>query len=133
MAVDHHVGLLLGQFLGRLSLLGFLGEDADPAARKILEQPSVVNIEACIAFAAPAMPAKATRLAFGRWDILQNLRFHRKTKGLEVEERAVIQLWTLPVIETDVCLVGIIGCPEWGFAKERPHINCAQSSDNNFV
>lgn len=28
--------------------------------------------------------------------------FHRKTKGLEVEAHAVIQLWTLPVIETDV-------------------------------
>src|SRR5579863_1504338 len=103
MAVDHYVGFLLGQFLHRLTLLRFLREDAHSATRKILDQPSVVNIEACIAFAAPAMPANSTRLAFGRRDILQNLRFHRKTKGLEVEAHAVIQLWTLPVIETDVC------------------------------
>src|SRR5580700_4830651 len=103
MAVDHHVGLLLGQFLGRLAPLGFLREDAHSAARKILEQPSVINIEAGIAFTAPAMPATPARLAFGRWDILQNLRFHRKAEGLEVETRAVIQLRTLPVIETDVC------------------------------
>src|ERR1700722_3191906 len=103
MAVDHHVGLLLGQFLGRLTLLRFLREDPHSAARKILEQPSVINIEACIAFAAPAMPAKPARLAFSRWDTLQNLPFHRKAEGLEVETHAVIQLWTLPVIETDVC------------------------------
>src|ERR1700739_1873278 len=102
MAVDHHVGLLLGPFRGRLALLGFLREDAHSAARKILEQPSVINIEACIAFAAPAMPAKATRFGFGRWDILQNLRFYRKTESLEVETHAVLQLWTLAVVETDV-------------------------------
>src|SRR5580698_10044377 len=102
MAVDHHVGLLLGQFLGRHAPLGFLREDAHSAARKILEQPSVINIEACIAFAAPAMPAEATRLAFGRRDTLQNLRFHRKAEGLEVETHAVLQLWTLAVVETDV-------------------------------
>src|SRR3984957_20433679 len=100
IAVHHHIGLLLGQFLGRLALLGFLCEDAHSAARKILEQPSVVDIEACIAFTAPAVPAKPARLAFGRWDILQNLRFHRKTKGLEVEAHAVVQLWALTVIET---------------------------------
>src|SRR5580692_10974755 len=102
MGVDHYVGFLLGQFLHRLTLLRFLREDAHSAARKILEQPSVVNIEACIAFAAPAMPANSTRLAFGQWDILQNLRFHRKAEGLEVETHAVLQLWTLAVVETDV-------------------------------
>src|ERR1700722_17860707 len=102
MAVDHHVGLLLGQFLGRLALLGFLREDAHPPAREILDQPGVVNVEACIALPAPAMPANATRLAFGRWDILQNLRFHGKTEGLEVETRSVLQLWPLAVVETDV-------------------------------
>src|SRR5580692_8391468 len=101
MALDHHVGLLLGQFLGRLSLLGFLREDAHPPAREILDQPGVVHVEACIAFATPAMPAKATRLASGRWDILQNLRFDRKAEGLEVETHAVLQLWTLAVVETD--------------------------------
>src|ERR1700733_8291768 len=102
MAVDHQIGLRLRQFLGRLALLGFLREDADPPAREILDQPGVVNVEACIAFAAPAMPANATRLAFGRWDILQNLRFYRKAEGLEEETRAVFQLWTLAVVETDV-------------------------------
>src|SRR6202030_4369698 len=125
MAVDHYVGFLLGQLLRRLTLLGFLREDADSAARKILEQPSVVNIEACIAFAAPAMPAKATRLAFGRWDILQNLRFHRKAEGLEVEAHAVIQLWTLAVVETDVRRVRIVARPELGVAEERPDIHGA--------
>src|SRR3984957_8816321 len=102
MAVDHHVGLLLGQFPGRLSLLGFLREDAHPPAWEILDQPGVGDVEACIAFAAPAMPAKATRLTFGRWDMLQNLRFHRKAEGLEVETHAVLQRRTLAVIETDV-------------------------------
>src|SRR5579863_1452202 len=102
MAVDHDVGLRLGQFLGWLALLGFLGEDAYPPAWEILDQPGVVNVEACIAFAAPAMPANAPRLPFGRWDILQNLRFHWKPEGLEVETRAVLQLWTLAVVETDV-------------------------------
>src|ERR1700722_19041298 len=102
MAVDHYVGFPLGQFLRRLTLLRFLREDPHSAARKILEQPSVVNIEACIAFAAPAVPAKPARLAFGRWDILQNLRFHGKTKGLEVEAHAVTQIAHLSVLETDV-------------------------------
>src|SRR5271163_581896 len=102
MAVDHHVGLRLGQFLGWLALLGFLREDAHPPAWEILDQPGVVNVHACIAFAAPAMPANATRLAFGRWDILRNLRFHRKAEGLEVETHAVLQLRTLAVVETDV-------------------------------
>src|ERR1700722_10556406 len=103
MGVYHYVGFLPGQFLRQLTLLRFLREDAHSVARKILEQPGVVNIEACIAFAAPAVPAKLARLVFGRRDILQNLRFYRKTKGLEVEAHAVIQLWPLPVIETDVC------------------------------
>src|ERR1700760_1299055 len=102
MAVDHHVGLRLGEFLSWLALLGFLREDAHPPAWEILEQPSVVNVEACIAFAAPAMPANATRLAFGRWDILQDLSFHGETEGLEVETHALLQLWTLAVVETDV-------------------------------
>src|ERR1700722_465552 len=102
MAVDHHIRLLLGQFLGRLTLLGFLREDAPPPACEILDQPGVVQVEACIAFTAPAMPAKATRLAFGRWDILQDLRFNRKAEGLEVETHAVLQLRTLAVVETDV-------------------------------
>src|SRR5271163_1185403 len=102
MAVDHYVGLLLGQFLGRLALLGFLREDAHSAARKILDQPGVVTVQACIGFAAPAMPANATRLAFGWRDVLQDLRFHRKAEGLEVETRAVLQLRTLAVVETDV-------------------------------
>ena len=102
MAVDHHVGLPPGQFLGRLALLGFLREDAYPPAWEILDQPSVVNVQACIAFAAPAMPANATRLAYGRWDILQDLRFNRKAEGLEVETQAVLQLGTLAVVETDV-------------------------------
>src|ERR1700727_794858 len=102
MAVDHHVGLLLGQFLGRLTLLGFLREDAHPPAWEILHQPGVVHVEACIAFAAPATPAKAARLAFGRWDILQNLRFHWKAEGLEVETHAVLELRTLAIVETDV-------------------------------
>src|SRR5580704_12125816 len=102
MAVDHHVGLRLGQFLGRLALLGFLREDAHPPAWEILDQPGVVNVEACIAFAAPAMPANAARLGFGRRDILQNLRFYRKTEGLEVETDTVRQLWPLAIVETDV-------------------------------
>src|ERR1700722_15008694 len=101
MAVDHHVGLLLGQFLGRLALLGFLREDAHPPGWEILDPPGGVHFEACIPFAAPAMPAKATRLAFGRWDIFQNLRFHRKAEGLEVETHAVLQLRTLAVVETE--------------------------------
>src|SRR6201987_3473405 len=102
MAVDHHVGLLLGQFLGQLTLLGFLREDAHPPAWEILDQPGVIHVEACIAFAAPAMPANAARLAFGQWDILQNLRFYRKSEGLEVETRAGLQLRPLAVVETDV-------------------------------
>src|SRR5580693_829409 len=102
MAVDHHVGLRLGQFLGRLTLLGFLREDAHPPAWEILDQPGVIHVEACIAFAAPAMPANATRLAFGRWDILQNLSFHWETEGLEVETRAVLQLRPLAVVKTNV-------------------------------
>src|SRR5271170_3011955 len=102
MAVDHHVGLRLGEFLGWLALLGFLREDAHSPAWEILDQPSVVDVEACIAFAAPTMPANATRLAFGWWEILQNLRFHRKTERLEVETHAVLQLWTLAFVETDV-------------------------------
>src|SRR5580704_13000294 len=130
MAVDHHVGLRLGQFLGRLALLAFLREDAHSSARKILEQPSVVNIEACIAFAAPAMPAKANRLAFRRWDVLQNLRFHRKAEGLEVETHAVLQLWTLAVVETNVRRVRIVGRPERGVAEERPDIHGAWSRNN---
>jgi len=96
MAVDHRVGLRPGKFLGWLALLGFLREDAHSPAWEILDQPSVVDVEACIAFAAPAVPANATRLAFGRWDILQNLRFHWKTEGLEVETRSALQLWPLP-------------------------------------
>src|SRR5258705_13433999 len=102
MAVDHHVGLRLGQFLGRLTLLGFLREDAHPPAWEILDQPGVVHVEACIAFAAPAMPTNATRLAFGRWDILQNLRFHRKAEGLEVETHPDLHLRTLALVKTDV-------------------------------
>src|SRR5580658_2313834 len=102
MAVDHHVGLRPGEFLGRLALLGFLREDAYPPAWEILDQPGVVNVEACIAFAAPAMPANAARLSFGRCDILQNLRFHWKSEGLEVETHTVRQLWPLAIVETDV-------------------------------
>src|ERR1700744_3456863 len=102
MAVDHHVGLRLGQFLGRFTLLGFLREDAHPPAWEILNQPGVVNVDARVAFAAPAMPANSARLAFSRWDILRNLRFHWKAEGLEVEMHAVRQFWTLAVVETDV-------------------------------
>src|ERR1700751_5477541 len=102
MAVDHHVGLRLGEFLGRLALLGFLREGAPSPAWHTLDQPSVVNVEACIAFAAPATPANAARLAFGRSDILQNLRFHWETEGLEVETRAVLQLRPLAVVKTNV-------------------------------
>src|SRR5260370_34591098 len=98
MGVDHCVGFLLGQFLRRLTLLRFLREDAHSAARKILEQASVVNIEACIAFAAPAVPAKPARLAFGGRDILQNLRLHSRTKGLELRAHAVILSWTRAVL-----------------------------------
>src|SRR5271154_115460 len=100
MAVDHYVGLRLGQFLGWLALLGFLRENAHSAVREILDQPGVVNVHACIAFAAPAMPGNAARLAFGQWNILQNLRFYWKAEGLEVETRAVLQLWSLAVVET---------------------------------
>src|SRR5271170_1555815 len=102
MAVDHHVGLRLGQFLGRLTFLGFLREDAHSTAREILNQPGVVHVKTCITFAAPPMPANATRLAVRRWGILQNLRFHRKAEGLEVETYAVRQLRALAVMETDV-------------------------------
>src|ERR1700733_14444826 len=102
MAVDHRVGLRLGQFLSGLPLLRFLREDAHPPAREILDQPWVVHVETCIAFAAPAVPGKATRLAFRWCDILQNLRFPRKAEGLEVETRIVLQLRTPPVVETDV-------------------------------
>src|ERR1700722_8586689 len=102
MAVDHHVGLRLGQFLGRLALLGFLREDAHPPTREIFDQPGVVDVDPCVAFAAPATPAQATPFTFSRWENLQNLRFYRKSKGLEVETHTVFQLGPLAVAETDV-------------------------------
>src|ERR1700739_792557 len=133
MAVDHHVGLRLGQVLRRLAALRFLREDTHSSAWEILDQPSVVHVEACIAFTAPAMPANTTRLAFGRCHVLQNHCFHRKAEGLEVEARTPLQLRTLAAAETDLRRIRIIGWPERSLTEEWPDIRCAQSSNDNLV
>lgn len=44
MPVDHRIGPGQRQFCGRLTLLGFLGEDAHTTARQILDQPGMVHI-----------------------------------------------------------------------------------------
>jgi len=56
VAVDHRIGLSVGQFQGRLTFLGFLGEDSHSTLRQIFNEPCMVHVQSCIAFAGPTMP-----------------------------------------------------------------------------
>lgn len=99
MAVDHRVGLCLGEFFRRLALLGLLGEDTNTAAVEVLDQPGEVNVEARIPFAGPAVPSNATRLAVNRCNIFDNLRLDRKAERFEIEGATVFQFRFLLVVE----------------------------------
>jgi len=56
MAIDHRVGTGFRQGDSRLTVLGLLREDANSAAGEVFDQPSVVDVQAGVAFAGPAVP-----------------------------------------------------------------------------
>jgi len=85
---------LLGQGGGRLPDLGLLGEDANPSAGQVLDQPGVQHVEPLVGLAVLlGRPGQAPRDSFGgRLELDDQCVQGREAEGAEAEDDVAVQL-----------------------------------------
>lgn len=133
VTINHRIGLGLGQVFSRPAFLSFLGEDTHPTVRQIFYQPCMVDIQSSFAFARPSVPGDPAWGGRARGDVLIALCFDGKTKCLEVEAHAHLQVQFGMVVENDVCRIAVVGGPLRCLAEQWPDLRGSQSRDDHFI
>ena len=131
MAVDHRIRPRLRQLLRGFAVLRFLRQDAHASARKIFEQPRVMHVQTRLRIAFhPAVPRHARRSAFGGRHIFSDFGFDCKAKRCEAKARALTELRTAAVMETDIRGIAVVTRPRARIVELRPDVGDAQPRDS---
>lgn len=135
MTVQHGVGSLGGKGCGGLAELGLLGEDPDPVAEKVLDQPGVQDIEPVGRGAVLlGCPGEAAGLVLLRSFKLDDMGVQgRESEGAEPKREVGGQHGAASMREGDVSDVVVVGLPGRGVSEVVPNRCGGDGRDDHFV